>query len=290
MFIINYYKYFYAFSVFLTLAAVFIFFRFPIKPSLEFIGGSLLEIQYEAHPPLVANIMDSLVSFSLQNLVIQPSAENRFILRFQEINEETHQALLTALTGAKEVRFETVGPIIGKELRQKSVLALIVSVIATFVYILLAFRKVGGKIPPWKMSLATIIALLHDVMITIAGFVFFAWWAGHEMGAAFVVAILTVWGYSIHDTVVVFDRFREKIRKNLKEPLKMLAGASIRETIGRSINTSLAVFLLLMFLEVLGPSVLRPFLVTLLIGVVVGTYSSICIAMPLLLGRLKSSK
>jgi len=286
MFIIKHHKYFYALSLLLTLAAIFVFFRFPIKPSLEFTGGSLLEIQYQADPPAVSAIKDALAPFALQDLVIQSSQENRFILRFQEIKEETHQAILAALQDAKEIRFETVGPIIGKELKQKSLLALIVSIAATFIYVLLAFRKVGGRIKPWKMSLATILALLHDVMITGAGFVFFAWWAGHEAGAAFVVAILTVWGYSIHDTVVVFDRFREKIRKNSKEDLKALAGASIRETIGRSINTSLATFLLLILLEILGPSILQPFLVTLLIGVVVGTYSSICIAMPLLLERI----
>jgi len=286
MFIIRHKNYFYAFSLLLTIIGLVAFFRLPIHPSLEFTGGSLLEVQYGTNPPAISEMKSSLAPFSLQDLAIQPSEKDRFILRFQEVTEEKHQIILAALKDAKEVRFETIGPLIGSELKQKSILALIVSIIVTFIYILVAFHRVGGRIKPWKMSMATIIALFHDVFITASGFIIFAWWTGNEAGIAFVVAALTIWGYSIHDTVVVFDRFREKINKDPKGDLRVIAGASINETIGRSINTSLAAFLLVAFLEILGPPILQPFLVTLLIGIVIGTYSSICIAMPLLLERL----
>ncbi|MBI3273612.1 MAG: protein translocase subunit SecF [Candidatus Colwellbacteria bacterium] len=286
MFIIRHKNYFYAFSLLLTLAGLVAFFLLPIRPSLEFTGGSLLEVQYASDSPAISQMKNSLASFSLLSLTIQPSEKGRFILRFQEVSEEKHQAVLAALKNAKEVRFETVGPLIGSELKQKSILALIVSVIATFFYILVAFHRVGGRIKPWKMSLATIIALVHDVFITASGFIIFAWWTGNEAGIAFVVAALTIWGYSIHDTVVVFDRFREKINRGPKGDLRVIAGTSINETIGRSINTSFAAFLLVVFLEIFGPTILQPFLVTLLIGIVIGTYSSICIAMPLLLERV----
>lgn len=285
MFIIRHKNYFYAFSILLTLAGLAAFFLLSIRPSLEFTGGSLLEVQYGTALPAILQMKDSLASLSLQDLAIKSSEKNRFLLRFQEVTEEKHQAILAALKDTKEVRFETVGPLIGNELKQKSILALIVSIIVTFIYVLIAFHRVGGRIKPWKMSTVTIIALFHDVFITASGFVVFAWWTGNEAGIAFVVAVLTIWGYSIHDTIVVFDRFREKISKDPKGDLQVTAGTSINETIGRSINTSFAAFLLVALLYLLGPSILQPFLVTLLIGIVIGTYSSICIAMPLLLER-----
>lgn len=283
MFIITYRKFFYIFSALLTLGALFAFIAFGIKPSIEFTGGSLLEIAYEKDAPSVSAIQDALKSVSLKDLTIQPTEDKKFLLRFEPVDEKTHQEILSLLKDGKEARFESIGPVIGEELRRKSLFALIFSIIAVFIYILFAFRKVGGRLRPWKMSAATILALIHDVAITVGGFVLFSHYVGLEAGEAFVAATLTVWGYSVHDTIVVFDRLRENIQKEPKKALGELAGASISQTIGRSINTSLAVFILVLFLYVLGPSSLAGFTMPLLIGVVIGTYSSICIATPLLL-------
>lgn len=286
MFIITHRKIFYIFSSLLIAASIFAFFRFGLTPSIEFTGGSLLEVEYKKTPPSVVYVKESLKPLSLKNLTIQPVGEKGFLLRFGEVSQATHEQILKRLDGGLELRFETIGPVIGQELKRKSIWALILSVVLMFLYVWVAFRKVSGRIRSWKMSSAAILALAHDVIITAGAFTFFSWYTGMEAGVTLVAALLTIWGYSINDTIVVFDRLRENVRKETKKDMHELAGEAINQTIGRSINTSLAVFILLLILYVLGPSSLHSFVMPLLVGVVIGTYSSISIATPLLLERV----
>lgn len=295
MFVVKYYKFFYLFSAILILASLAAFWRFGFIPSTEFNGGSLMEIHYEKNPPSLGDIQkifssDALKSIkNIKNASAQNIGDQNFLLRFGQVDEAAHQQVLKSFPGAKELQFQSIGPVIGEELKQKTYIGLFLAVLGMFLYVAIAFRRVSGKIHSWEMSVSAIIALIHDVLITAGGFVILSHYYGFEAGILFAAAELTIWGYSINDTIVVFDRIRENLLKETKKGLPEIAGMSIRQTLTRSLNTSLAVFLLLIVLTVLGPSPLFPFVTPLLVGVIVGTYSSICIATPLLLQiKLKS--
>ncbi|MBI3335135.1 MAG: protein translocase subunit SecF [Candidatus Portnoybacteria bacterium] len=285
MLVIKYRKIFYAFSALLVAASFTAFWYFGFDFSIEFTGGSLLEIEYSKNISSISQIEKSLTSEKLKGLGIQQTGDKRFLLRFGEVDEAGHQKILSALLGAKELRFETIGPIIGEELRKKTIIGLLLAVVGMFLYVGIAFRKVSRGIRSWRMSFAAILALVHDVVITGGGFVILSHYYGFEVGTLFVAAELTIWGYSINDTIVVFDRIRENlIREGKKSPAE-ISGQSISQTIGRSINTSGAVLILLLVLLFMGPSPLLPFVAPLIIGVIIGTYSSIFLATPLLLER-----
>lgn len=294
MFVIRYHKFFYIFSAVLILASVGAIWTYGLRPSIEFTGGSLLEIQYEKNPPSADTIRQRLLGDDLKNIAslknasVQGIGDNKFLLRFGEVDEKDHQIILATLEGAKELQFQSIGPVIGNELKRKTITGLVLAVVGMFLYVGIAFRRVSGKIRSWKMSIAAIIALIHDVLIAAGGFTILGYFYGFEFGTLFIAAALTVWGYSINDTIVVFDRIRENLSKSVKKDITEIAGMSINQTLTRSINTSFAVLILLLILYLFGPSPLFPFVIPLIIGVVIGTYSSICIATPLLLERMKS--
>jgi len=190
-------------------------------------------------------------------------------------NAETAKAQVT------EVRYESVGPTIGNELKSKAFNAGIIVLLAIAFFIAFAFRKVSKPVESWKYGIAAIIALFHDVFIPIGIFAFLGHFYGVEIGTPFVAAILTVLGYSVNDTIVVFDRIRENLPKsslNFDETVNM----SIMQTMSRSINTSVTVMLALVAIIIFGGDTIRSFVTVLAIGVGVGTYSSIFIASPLL--------
>lgn len=291
MFVIRYHKFFYLFSAILILVSVSAFWRFGFIPSIEFTGGSLMKIQYEKNPPSFGDIQKVFLSDALKNIKsiknasAQKIGDQNFLLRFGQVDEAAHQQVLKAFPGAKELQFQSIGPVIGEELKQKTYIGLFLAVLGMFFYVAMAFKRVAGKIHSWEMSVSAIIALIHDVLITAGGFIILSHYYGFEAGTLFVAAEFTIWGYSINDTIVVFDRIRENLLREAKRPLSEIAGMSISQTLTRSLNTSLAVFLLLLALAIFGPSPLLPFVTPLLVGVIVGTYSSICIATPLLLQR-----
>ena len=293
MFVINYKNYFYLFSGVLLVISIAAFFLFGFKPSLEFTGGSLLEIEYAGKVPSIQGIAQALSQSSskdvaaLKNITIQQTNPHTFLLRFGNVDEKTHQDIVQSLPGANERQFQAIGPVIGSELKQKTILGLILAVLGMFLYVAIAFRKVPARVRSWRMSLAAIGALIHDVVITAGGFAIIAHYYGYDAGTLFIAAELTIWGYSINDTIVVFDRIRENLLREGKKELALIAGESINQTLTRSINTSFAVVLLLVVLLLLGPDQLLPFVSPLLVGVIIGTYSSICIATPLLLERFK---
>ncbi len=292
MAVIKYKKFFYLLSSILILASIAMFWQYPAPASIEFTGGSLLEVTYENKVPLVNDIADvfSGEAFkdvqSLRGVTVQKIEDKNFLLRFGPADEELHQKILSSLSGAKEIRFETIGPAIGEELKRKTLWALGAAILGMFFYVGVVFRKVGREVRSWKMSLMAIIALAHDIIIMSGVYMIFAHFYGFEVGLVFITALLTIWGYSINDTIVVFDRIRENLLKEGKKDAEEIFGMSISQTIGRSINTSLAVFILLLALALVGPTPLLPFILPLLVGVVVGTYSSIFIATPLLSEKL----
>ena len=274
------------FAVFLVFLIV-----WGLKYGIDFTGGSLLEVKFTGTRPSVSQVETGLADLKLSSLIIQSVGEQDVMLKFQETAEETHQAILGKLDELakkenknnliEEQRFGSVGPSIGAELKIKSLWAIFFALIAMLSYITYAFRKVSRPIASWKYGSAAIIAMFHDVVITMGVFAFLGHYYGIEINTAFVAAILTVLGYSVHDTIVVFDRLRENLPKS-NEDFEGTVNTSLNQTIVRSLNTSLTVLLVLAAIIIFGGASIRTFVLALAIGIGIGTYSSIFVASPIL--------
>ena len=262
-----------------------------LKFGIDFTGGSLLEARFSAERPSVTETEAALADLKLSSLIVQPVGELDLQLRFQEISEQTHQAILARLNQlaaarneanpVEELRFESVGPSIGRELKTKSLYAVLVVLIAILIYISYVFRKVSRPVASWKYGLSAIIAMFHDAVITVGVFAALGHFFGYEINTAFVAAILTVLGYSVHDSIVVFDRTRENLPKSELD-FAGTVNLSLNQTLGRSINTTLTTLLVLASIIIFGGGTIRPFALALAVGIFIGAYSSIFFASPLL--------
>ena len=272
----------------LVIAAIVVLAMWGLKFGIDFTGGSLLEVKFSNSQPAINDIRNLSESAGLSSLTVQPTESGTVILRFQENSEAKHQALLSKLEelageeGAiEELRFDSIGPSVGKELKSKSFNAIIIALIIIIAYIAFAFRKVSKPVASWKYGLAAIIALAHDVLITLGIFSVLGEFWGVEINTTFIAAILTILGYSINDTIVVFDRIRENLPRS-EEDFEGTVNTSVNQTLARSINTSLTTLLVLLSILFWGGSTIRDFVLALSIGIFLGTYSSIFIASPLL--------
>ena len=301
-------------STILVVGSIIMIGAWGLKFGIDFTGGSLLEAKFSGSQPSVTEVQDALQGLKLNSLSVQPTA-NSVMLRFQENTEDVHQKVLTALkklaktknpitattpvvtatstatstapqvvaapTNFEELSFTSVGPSIGQELQQKAVTAIILVLLAISLYLTYAFRTVSKPVASWKYGVVTLIALFHDVVITIGFFAILGHFWGIEVNTSFVAAVLTVLGFSVHDTIVVFDRIRENLPKSLVD-FENTVNNSVNQTLTRSINTSLTVLIVLACVTVLGGESIRYFAMALLVGIFFGTYSSIFLASPLL--------
>ncbi|MEK7087115.1 MAG: protein translocase subunit SecF [Patescibacteria group bacterium] len=282
-------KIYYSISGVFIIASFISFALWGLNFGIDFKGGSVLEINYSRGPDL-NSISDSLKQLNLNDLRISPLGLNGVVLRFREIDEETHQNIVKILSGdalknkiqLDERRFSSIGPTIGAELKQKSIKAIIIVILGISLYIAWAFRKVSQPISSWRYGIVTLIALFHDLVIPVGLFAYLGHFYGVEIGANFIVALLVVLGFSVHDTIVVFDRIRENLKRYTELNFASLINQSIRETLVRSLNTSLTVLLTLSALYIFGGENLKYFVLALIVGIFSGTYSSIFIAAPLL--------
>lgn len=282
-------KFFYAVSGIFVVLSVAALALWGLEFGIDFKGGSILEVNYSALPNL-NSVSDSLRAFNLNDLKIAPLGPSGAVLRFRETDEMIHQNIIKTLASEaeknkiqfEERRFSGVGPTIGAELEQKSVKAIIIVLLGISLYIAWAFRKVSTPISSWRYGVVTLIALFHDLIIPIGLFAYLGRFYGVEVGANFIVALLVILGFSVHDTIVVFDRIRENLKRYSQLNFASLINKSIRETMIRSLNTSLTVLMTLLALYVFGGESLKYFVLALLIGIFSGTYSSIFIAAPLL--------
>jgi preprotein translocase subunit SecF len=234
----------------------------------------------------------TLVSEQLADVVagaigVQAADNHGFVLRLPFLTNEQHQAVLDRLTSAypqtEELSFETVGPTIGRELKQRAVVAVVLVLLAIIVYITWAFRRVStGPVSSWVFGLSALMALIHDVFMVIGAFALLGHFFGIEVSALFVTALLTVLGFSVHDTIVVFDRVRERLRSSAAQTFEGVVNESLNQTLVRSINTSLTTVLVLVALYLFGGASIKFFVLALIIGIISGTYSSIFVATPLL--------
>lgn len=279
-------KYPYIFSGLLIIATIFGMIYFGFNLGIDFKGGSLLEINLNKEDISSSEVEEIMNSFDLGDSIISKTERGSFIIRTKDVSEETHQEILNIFKnkfeGAEEERFESIGPAIGQELRQKSITAMILVVVGIALYLAWAFRKVSRPMSSWKYGIVTIIALIHDVLIPAGVFVYLGYFSGMEIDSSFIVAILVVLGFSVHDTIVVLDRIREKLSTEPKLEFGEIINKSIKETLVRSFNTSITLIFVLVALLIFGPASLWGFTLVLLIGTLAGTYSSIFLASPLL--------
>ncbi len=279
----KYRKTYYYFSASLVLISIVAVFAMGLLPGVEFVGGSNLEVEYEEERPAMEEIRESLEVVDLREVQVQPLGEKRAIIRTEEADEKTYKEIMSALEGAREVRFEAIGPTIGEELRGKAILAIIISSLLIVLYISISFKEEDGLINSTKYGVvAAVIAFFHDILIILGIFAFLGYFFGAQVTIPIAVALLTTLGYSINDTVVIFDRVRENLQKYKEEKeLKEIVDISLNETLGRSLSTSLTTLFVLFALLFLGGTTLFYFVLTLILGIMLGTYSSIFLAAPL---------
>ena len=260
-------------------------------------GGSLLQVSYPDGRPELAQLEEEVAKLSYGEVRIQAANDNDYILRLRDLTPEEKQSLdstFGSLGTYEEEQFTSIGPSIGAELMQKAWWAVGLVVLTTIIFIAFAFRGVSVPVASWKYGVVAIITLIHDVLIPAGLFAYLGYARGAEVGALFIVALLTILGVSINDTIVVFDRIRENLNRNMVaqkiEPYADVVWRSVQQTIARSINTSLTVIIVLVSLFIIGPDSTKDLALTLIVGMVAGSYSSIFLASPLLIFIEKHQK
>lgn len=250
-----------------------------LRLSIAFTSGSLLEVKFNEMQGKTLNVDDVRAAYEAHGSsapLIQTSGNDTILVRSKPIDQETKTAIEKGLESKygkfTELSFETVGPEVSQEVTRNATLAVIIASIGILLYITFAFRHVDK---PFRYGIAAIIAMLHDVAVVVGLASIFGVLFNWEVDALFLTALLTIIGFSVHDTIVVFDRIRENAARRRGEPFEAVVNHSIVQTLDRSINTQLTVFLTLLALALFGGVTIRNFVITLMIGVLSGTYSSI---------------
>ena len=291
MIIIRHRHWFFVLTGAIVLASLVSLWMFGLHLGSDFTGGTLAQVTYSSGRPVPQALQQSLDASGLANYSLREAGTNDYILRAGNLTQEQRVALPQALSvgGANPAtisQLTEVGPTIGKELRNKALIALALVLLCILLFIAFAFRKVSKPVSSWTYGLIALVTLVHDVIVPVGFFAFLGHVAGAQVDTLFMTAVLTVLGFSIHDTIVVFDRVRENLRvneeRNRREDFTETAGNALNQTFVRSINTSLTVVFTLFVLYFVGPESTRVFSLTLLVGIIAGVYSSIFLATPLL--------
>ncbi len=310
MFIIRYRTIFLWLALVIVVGSAAVVANFGLKTGIDFTGGSLLEVSYTVVPDKGA-VEEALAPLGLGTPLIRRSDTNiadGYLVTVRDLTIDERTNVETALTSLGEggtiTRFTSIGPVIGQELKDKAFWAIGAVLLIIILYVAFAFRGVGKPISAWVYGLMTVGVLGHDILVPVAVMSLLGYVAGAEVDILFVTALLTILGYSVNDTIVIFDRVREKLVQNRTEhrtkivepggiereeveytitkPFDELVGQAVSETMARSINTSLTVLFALLVLYFLGSAVTQTFVLVLIAGVFAGAFSSIFIASPLL--------
>lgn len=263
---------------------------FGLRQGIEFTGGTLWQVQFSNSEVSVVDVRSFFRNQGdVGEVVVVPELQTgSVIIRMKSLSEEEHgvyrEALRERFGSLEELRFESIGPSIGAELRRKSLIAFVLVLLAISLYVTFAFRKVSYPVKSYKYGIITLATLFHDALVPVGLMAFLGWWQGVEAGVTLIVALLVVMGFSVHDTIVVFDRIRENVRmtQGKKSSFQDIVNASVNQTIARSVNTSATLIVVLIAIMIFGPAELYYFILLVLVGTVIGTYSSIFIASPLL--------
>lgn len=297
---LKYRKIYFIFSGILILASLIFLLVFGLRPGMDFTGGSILEIEYINERPSNQAIAEKLKSLNLGDFSIQPTAEKGIILRMKDIDEETHQKIIQNLRETennnslvveqekinlslppaaqekiKELRFESIGPTVGLELKQKTKVVVILSLLSMVLYIVFAFRRISRPIKSWQYGIVSLFALCHDVLIPLGIFAVLGKFYDVQITIPIIVAFLTVVGYAINNVVVVFDRIRENLLRRTFISFEETTNFALNQTLSRQINTSLTTLLPLLFIFFIGGETLKYFALVLILGISFGLYSSI---------------
>ncbi len=287
MWVVKHRKIFYTISLLLVAACIVSLVIWGVKPGIDFTGGTLVEVSYPSGRPDQGAIVSQL-SIIDRFASIRPAGEDGYIVRMKAIDQTEKVEVMDALslkgsTQLVEKTFDSIGPVLGVEALRKSTVSIVLVILAIVLFITFAFRKVSEPVSSWKYGLTAIVALIHDVIIPIGVFSVLGHFFGYEVDTLFVTALLVVLGFSVHDTIVVFDRVRENLRHGSgKKSFEHIVGESISQTFTRSINTSLTTLLALTVLYFVGGDTTKHFSLALIIGIAAGTYSSIFVGSPLL--------
>lgn len=303
--IIQHRRWSYAVSGILFAVAVVALLTWGLRLGLDFTGGSLLEVEFlNTQRPETAALHTTVAALELGGEVtVQPVGEYGALFRFASVDQEVNQKILQslgqlvadptatddAIPTVNQVRFESIGPAIGQELRTKSTWALTLAIVGIISYIAWAFRKVGRPVASWKYGVVAVIALAHDVVIVCGIFAILGKFLDVEINTPFIAAILTILGYSVNDTIVVFDRTRENLHR-YRTDFEETVNISVNETMARSVNTTLTTLLAIVAVLLFGGTSIQSFALALAIGIFFGAYSSIFVASPLLVTWQKWGK
>lgn len=268
----------------ITLVSILCIVVFGFRLSIEFTGGSRLELVSVSGKTLdIQKIKTLIEQDNIPVVTIRAINAKDVTIRTATITDKQKKDIITKLnlkgSEVKEKSFETLGPVIGGETRNNALKAVAIAIVAITLYIAFAFRHVSKPVSSWKFGVSAILALMHDVVVVLGAFSLFGILWGVEVDSLFITAILTIMGFSVHDTIVVFDRIRENLIKNVRNlTFEEVVNNSFNETLARSFNTSLTVVLVLLALILFGGESIRWFIVAFLVGIITGTYSSIFIA------------
>ena len=288
MWIIKHRRIFLSISAALVVLSIAALAIWGLRLGIDFKGGSLLEARFLAGRPDKSVLAEALGPLDLGTVTIQPIGEDSVLIRAKDIDEQKHQEVLKALKEKapeqklEEESFESIGPAIGQELKKRALWAIALVLIMIVLYIAYAFRKVSRLVSSWRYGVAALIALAHDVIIPAGIFAILGHFLGKEADLLFVTALLTILGFSVHDTIVVFDRIRENLRRGAGRDFQETVGLSVAQTLTRSISTSFTVLLTLLAIYFFGGASIKDFSLILILGIFFGTYSSIFIASPIL--------
>lgn len=301
---IKYKKIYFAFSAILIIASILVLAFWGLKPGIDFTGGTIMELKYQEERPSNQEIIQKLEDFDLGTVYVQPTGERGVIIRTKDISEQTHQQILQALSQeiemtpveggeegetemqinvaeVEEIRFESIGPVIGQELRQKTFIVIGAALLSMIIYIALAFRRVQRPMRSWQYGVISCLALFHDILIPLGIFALLGSYYNVEITIPVITALLAVLGYSINNTVVVFDRIRENLLKR-GDSFREVVNISLNQTLSRQINTSLTTLFVAGAIYFFGGATLQYFALALILGIIAGTYSSIFLAGSLL--------
>ena len=292
---------FYTFSIILIVASIFSFVKWGLNFGIDFTGGTLIEVSYSNERPAQADVLNSISKID-EKASVRPASTDSYIIRMKPIDQSEKAKVLEVLKISSSIdeanisnsqnastsvaslkTFDSIGPILGAESLRKALVSIVLVILGIVLFITFAFRKVSEPVSSWKYGLVAIVALVHDVIIPTGVFSILGHYAGYEIDTLFVTAILVILGFSVHDTIVVFDRVRENLRNySAKKPFVEVVGESINQTLVRSVNTSLTTLIALLVLYFVGGSATEHFSLALIIGIAAGTYSSIFVGSALL--------
>jgi preprotein translocase subunit SecF len=264
----------------------------PIGPNwglnlgIDFTGGSSLQLSFPQGRPEVTDLATEFTALGYDDARIQTAGESDVVIKLRDISNDEKQLILDQFENKQVVEqsFTTIGPSLGEELKSKAFWALALVLVAIIVFISYAFRGVSnGPVPSWVFGLGAIVALIHDILLVLGVFILLGQFAGVQIDTLFVTALLTILGFSVHDTIVVYDRIRESLKRRGRREFTDIINESINSTLVRSLNTSITTLVVLTVLFFFGGASIQYFVLALIVGIITGTYSSIFIASPLLL-------